>query len=272
MISVSQISNYKHCNNIVTVSQIWNYKQSVTTSDIRSCNQTLAPQQHSKQSVTTPVTEGTRVVGDGTLLPVALIFGRGSKGGSTSPSGVIAGEGDPSGWRVQRRCSPQRCASCGSGPPMDCKVALPVVTSALEVVSMTQIQPSGLCVLWHRPSHGRHRPLERRSGYCPMDLGTHGGVCGLTTEGRRLVDLGTKVIDKFAPRGICGTQHMDSVTQVNGPVMTEVLLLSVSTVSGHGRRSAVEPDDDGGTRSVSVARNPSKRMRGVRPWGRRPYK
>jgi hypothetical protein len=35
--------NYKRCNNIVTISEIWNYKKSVTTPSRRSCNQTLAP-------------------------------------------------------------------------------------------------------------------------------------------------------------------------------------------------------------------------------------
>jgi hypothetical protein len=42
--------------------------------------------------------------------------------------------------------------------------------------------------------------LGRRLGRL-MDLGTHGGVCGLAMEGRRLVDLGMKVVDRSAPRG-----------------------------------------------------------------------
>jgi hypothetical protein len=100
IVSVSQISNYKYCNNIVIVSQIWNYKQSVTIPDSRSCNQTLAPQQHSKQSVTTLGIGGRRIVGDGSPLAAVLIVGRGSTGGSTSPSVVATGEGDTSEWRA----------------------------------------------------------------------------------------------------------------------------------------------------------------------------
>jgi hypothetical protein len=82
IVLVSQISNYKHCNNIVTVSQIWNYKQSVTTPDSRSYNQTLAPQQHSKQSVTTLEIGGggSHAMGVGSLLAAALITERGSRG------------------------------------------------------------------------------------------------------------------------------------------------------------------------------------------------
>jgi hypothetical protein len=38
-----------------------------------------------------------------------------------------------------------------------------------------------------------------------MDLGTHGVVYGLVTEGRCLVDLGMKVVDRSAPRRICDT-------------------------------------------------------------------
>jgi hypothetical protein len=69
----------------------------------------------------------------------------------------------------------------------------------------------------------------------PMDLGTHGGVFSLSMEGRCQMDLGTKVTDRSAPRKICGKQHTDPVTQVDGSVMMEVLLLLVSTVSGRGR-------------------------------------
>jgi hypothetical protein len=97
IVSASHISNYKHCNNILTVSQIWNYKQSVTTPDSWSCNQTLPLQQYSKQSVTTPGTGGTHAMGNGSPPATALIVGRGSRGGSTSPSGVAASEGDPTG-------------------------------------------------------------------------------------------------------------------------------------------------------------------------------
>jgi hypothetical protein len=53
--------------------------------------------------------------------------------------------------------------------------------------------------------------------------GTHGRVCGLAVKGRRLVDLGTKVDDGPAPRGISGMHHMDLATQVNGSVVMEVL-------------------------------------------------
>jgi hypothetical protein len=35
-------------------------------------------------------------VGDGYPLATALVVERGSRGGSTSPSGVVASEGDPS--------------------------------------------------------------------------------------------------------------------------------------------------------------------------------
>jgi hypothetical protein len=89
--------------------------------------------------------------------------------------------------------------------------ALPTVTSTSEVVSAAQIQPSALRVPWRQPSYGQHRPRGKRSGH-PMDLGTHGGVCGLETEGRRPVDLGTKVADTSTPRKICGAQHTDLVT------------------------------------------------------------
>jgi hypothetical protein len=65
-----------------------------------------------------------------------------------------------------------------------------------------------------------------------MDLGTHGGVCGLATEGRHTVDLGTNVTDRSALRGICSVQHTNPVTYVDGPVMKEVLLRSVSAASG----------------------------------------
>jgi hypothetical protein len=91
-----------------------------------------------------------------------------------------------------------------------------------------------------------------------MDLGTHGGVCDMSMEGRCPVDLGTKVVDRSAPHKICGMQPMDSVTQVDGPVMTEVLLCLVLVVSGRGRRSVVESDGGSGTHSVSIAQNPSK--------------
>jgi hypothetical protein len=47
-------------------------------------------------------------------------------------------------------------------------------------------------------------------------MGTHGGVCGLAMEGRRLVDLGKKVANKPAPRKIGGAQHIDPVTPVDG--------------------------------------------------------
>jgi hypothetical protein len=57
-----------------------------------------------------------------------------------------------------------------------------------------------------------------------MDLGTHGGVCGLATEGRHLVNLGTKVIGMPTLCGIDSVQHTDAVTQVDRPVMMEVLL------------------------------------------------
>jgi hypothetical protein len=67
-----------------------------------------------------------------------------------------------------------------------------------------------------------------------MDLGTYGGVCGLATEGRCSLDLGTKVIDRSAPHRICGAQHTDPVIQVDEPVMTEVLLHSILAASGRG--------------------------------------
>jgi hypothetical protein len=82
-----------------------------------------------------------------------------------------------------------------------------------------------------------------------MDLRTHGEVCDLMTEGRRPVDLGVKVIDMPAPRGIDSTQHTDPVTQVDGPVMTDVLLRLVSAVDFGG---------GDGTQSVLEAQNPSK--------------
>jgi hypothetical protein len=66
-----------------------------------------------------------------------------------------------------------------------------------------------------------------------MDLGTHGGVCGLATEGRRSVDLGMKLANRSAPCGIYGTQHTDPVTQVDGLVMMD-MRWNVAA-SGHGR-------------------------------------
>jgi hypothetical protein len=67
-----------------------------------------------------------------------------------------------------------------------------------------------------------------------MDLGTHGGVCGLAIEGRCSVYLGMKVTDRSALRRICSAQHTDPVTQVDGSVMMEVLLRSVLAASGCG--------------------------------------
>jgi hypothetical protein len=58
---------------------------------------------------------------------------------------------------------------------------------------------------------------------------------------------GTKVANRSTPHGICGVQHTDLVTQVDRPVMIEVLLRSVSAASGCGRRSAVESGGSGGT-------------------------
>jgi hypothetical protein len=110
--------------------------------------------------------------------------------------------------------------------------ALTVVTFASEVVSAAQIQPLGLHVLWRWPSHGRRRPRGWRLGR-PMDLGTHGGVCGLATEGRHPVDLGTKLADRSTPCRIYGMQHTDPVTQVDGLVMMDRRWNAAA--SGHGR-------------------------------------
>jgi hypothetical protein len=55
------------------------------------------------------------------------------------------------------------------------------------------------------------------------------------------VDLRTKLTNRSALRRISDVQHMDLVTQVDGPVMTKVLLAA----SGHGRRSAVESNGGG---------------------------
>jgi hypothetical protein len=46
--------------------------------------------------------------------------------------------------------------------------------------------------------------------------GTHGGVCGLATEGRRPVNLEKKAADRPAPCKIGSMQHIDLVTQVDG--------------------------------------------------------
>jgi hypothetical protein len=48
------------------------------------------------------------------------------------------------------------------------------------------------------------------------------------------------------------------MTQVDGPVMMEVLLHSVLAVSGQGWQSTVESSGGSGTWSVSAAQNPSK--------------
>jgi hypothetical protein len=52
----------------------------------------------------------------GNRSPLAVVW-RGSRGGSTSSSGVIAGEGDPLGRSAWRVCNLWGYASCGSGPP-----------------------------------------------------------------------------------------------------------------------------------------------------------
>jgi hypothetical protein len=58
--------------------------------------------------------------------------------------------------------------------------------------------------------------LGQRLGHL-MDLGTHGGVCGLATEGRRLVDLGMKVVDRSAPRGTWIQSPRSTVSSDGGP-------------------------------------------------------
>jgi hypothetical protein len=49
-----------------------------------------------------------------------------------------------------------------------------------------------------------------------VDLGTHGGVCGLVMEGRRPVDLGKTVADRPALSEVSDAQHTDLVTQIDG--------------------------------------------------------
>jgi hypothetical protein len=131
-------------------------------------------------------------VGDGSPLAATLIVRRGSRGGSTSPSVVTAGEGAPSEQRALHVL--RRWPSHGSkgGPPS-----------------------SDICLGVARPVASTLGLRVWRSGR-PVDLGTHGGVCGLVTEGRHLVDLGKKVIDRPAPCEIGGTQHMNRMTQVDG--------------------------------------------------------
>jgi hypothetical protein len=131
-------------------------------------------------------------VGDGSPLATTLIVGRESRGGSTSSSVVAAGEGDPLEWRALRIL--RRWPSHGSkGGPPSSDICLGVAHPVASTLGLG---------VW-------------RSGR-PVDLGTHGGVCGLVTEGRHLVDLGKKVIDRPAPREIGGTQHMNRMTQVDG--------------------------------------------------------
>jgi hypothetical protein len=98
-------------------------------------------------------------------------------------------QGSPPVKGFHRGC--ERDADAFHGVAHLAAAALPIVTSASEVVSAAQIQPSGLHVLCRRPFHGQHRPWGRRSGH-PMDLGTHGGVFSLATEGRHPVDLVAK--------------------------------------------------------------------------------
>jgi hypothetical protein len=84
--------NYKHCNNIIIISQISNYKRSQLQLQAGGLAiQTLAPQQHSNQSVTTLGIEGgTRASGDGSSSVATLTVGHGSRGGSTWPSWVTS--------------------------------------------------------------------------------------------------------------------------------------------------------------------------------------
>jgi hypothetical protein len=65
--------------------------------------------------------------------------------------------------------------------------------------------------------------------------GTRGEVCGLAMKGWCPVDLGMRVDNGHASRGIGGVHCMDMVTQVDGLVVTEVLHRSLSAMSGHGR-------------------------------------
>jgi hypothetical protein len=65
---------------IVLVSHISNCKRLVTTTGRRSCHQTLVPQQHSKQIVTTPITGGACAVCDGSPPAAALVIRRGNRG------------------------------------------------------------------------------------------------------------------------------------------------------------------------------------------------
>jgi hypothetical protein len=107
-------------------------------------------------------------------------------------------------------------------------VSLPAETSASEVVSAAQIQPLGLCVPWTELGSEVEigSPDGSRDSWWSVQPGDGGAM---------LVDLGTKVSNRSAPCGICGVQHTVLVTQVNEPVMTEVLLRSLSVVSGCDR-------------------------------------
>jgi hypothetical protein len=70
-------------------------------------------------------------------------------------------------------------------------------------------------------------------------------VCDLVTDGRRLVDLGKKVVDRPAPHEIDGATHR-SGDLGRRLVMTEVLLRSMSTASGcgrHGQQQRTEVDE-----------------------------
>jgi hypothetical protein len=132
--------NYKHCNNIVTISQIWNYKQSVTPPDNWSCNQTLALQQHFKQSVTIlgpPRSSSSMGAG------VDRHRRRGSRRSKGSIGAESTAQMEPTGLRVLWW---QPSNGSKGGPPSS--------DVASKVVSAACIQPSRLSVPWRRPSHG----------------------------------------------------------------------------------------------------------------------
>jgi hypothetical protein len=186
IVLVSQISNYKHCNNIVTVSQIWNYKQSVTTPDSRSYNQTLAPQQHSKQSVTT-----LEIGGGGVVMPWALDL----RWPPRSSPGVGAGVD-----RHHRQWSPpvkgihrsrECCTSCSGGPPSSGSDVHLIGGEHGADPALEAARPVASALPW--TTSASQAEIGR-----PVDLGSHGGVCGLVRERRCWVDLG-KVADRPAP-------------------------------------------------------------------------
>jgi hypothetical protein len=199
-----------------------------------SCNQTLAPQQHSKQSVTTLGTRGTHAAGRWISVNCRARCRHGSRGGWTSPSGVTPVKGiHPTGLRVQ-----QRWPSHGRHHPREAKIA-----SLIQWRGRTP--PKGIVVefaAWQRK----------------------GGARWIWDEGWQWVCFTQN--QSCAQHGSGDPSRLLVVMEV-----TEILHRSVSAMSRRGQWSVEESSGDG-TRSVLATWNPSKWMGGVVCGASEPYK